>query len=188
MAVINDISVLRKLIEGCQNLDPKSQKEFVERFTPLLMFTAKRYTQDVPSAKDVVQESLINILKSFPRFELDHEASFEAWLRRIVINSALKEKRKSFKRKELNGFENLPEAKHAPKALSNMGLDEIWKLVESLPDGYKKIFQLYVIDDYSHDDIAELLNISASTSRSQLTRARAYLKAICLKNNKSLTQ
>lgn len=177
---------LDKIINGCKQNDRSAQKALVETYTPMLLYTARRYTSDLHKAKDVLQETFINVLKAIDKFKLGTPASFESWLRRIVINNALKEKRKSFHRKELNGFENLPDQKIFPTVMSKLGVEEIEEYIEQMPEGYRTVFQMYVVDDLSHDEIAELLGISASTSRSQLVRARAFLKKICLGNQKTL--
>ncbi len=178
---------LENILEGCIECRRSSQKRLVEVYTPMLLFTARRYTSDLSKAKDIVQESFINIFNAIHNFSLGPVSSFENWIRKIVINNALKEKRKSHLKKELNGFESLPEVAIEAKAIEHLSSDEMLKMIEKIPEGYRVVFQMYVIDGYSHKEISEILKISSSTSRSQLVRARSYLRKVCFKENKSLT-
>ena len=163
-----------KIITGCQAQNPLYQKELVLRYSGLLLSVARRYTVDHSLAKDIIQESLIKILKAIPDYQ--PTGSFEHWMKRIVINTALQKrklKRFSF---ELNGFENLPEKEIDPSIYSTLGAEELIHLIQQLPEGYREIFNLHAIEGYSHAEIGALLNITESTSRSQLSRARTLLQ------------
>lgn len=163
-----------KIIAGCQAQDPLFQKELVLRYSGLLMTVARRYCADDSLAKDVLQESLIKIIKAIPKYK--SIGSFEAWMKKIVVNAALSSrasKRFSF---EMNGYERLPEKEIAPDVYGQLHAEELLLIIKELPDGFRAIFNLYAIEGYSHSEIAELLNITESTSRSQLSRARKMLQ------------
>jgi RNA polymerase sigma-70 factor (ECF subfamily) len=183
-----DSKEMKKIVEGCSSNDGFYQKKLVELYSSLLLFTAKRYVGQSHKAQDILHDALIAILKGIHTFKGEDAEYFEAWMRRIVINIALKDRRKANNRREQNGYQYLPEEGAAPKIYDKMGVDEILVLLNKIPEGYRTIFQMYVIDQMSHDEIAKALDISPSTSRSQLTRARALLRKICKANDKTLTQ
>jgi len=163
-----------KIIAGCQAQDPLFQKELVLRYSGLLMTVARRYCADNSLAKDVLQESLVKILRAIPNYK--STGSFEAWMKKIVVNSALQNRSTKRFKFELNGYEHLPEQEIAPNIYGQLNAEELLSLINDLPDGFREIFNLYAIEGYSHLEISELLNIKESTSRSQLSRARKLLQ------------
>lgn len=171
-----------KIIEGCKAQDPLFQKELVLRYSGLLLTVCRRYSRDHAAAKDVLQDGLIKILKAIPQYK--PTGSFEAWMKRIVINTALQKQTKKSYFQELNGYDSLPEQEIMPEAYSRLQSEELIKLISDLPDGYREVFNLYALEGYSHNEISELLNISASTSRSQLSRARKILQKQLIQQEK----
>jgi len=163
-----------KIIAGCKAQDPLFQKELVLRYSGILMTVSRRYTRDHSLAKDILQEGLIKILRAIPNYQ--STGSFEGWMKKIVINTALQKQQKKSYHSELNGFDKMPEQEIAPDIYSQLNAEELIQLIDRLPDGYREIFNLYAIEGFSHVEIAELLNISESTSRSQLSRARKILQ------------
>ena len=163
-----------KIIAGCQAQDPLFRKELVLRYSGLLLIVARRYCADDGLAKDVLQESLIKIIRAIPNYK--STGSFEAWMKKIVVNSALQSRTSKRFNFELNGYEFLPEQEMAPDIYGQLGAEELLKIIKELPDGFREIFNLYAIEGYSHAEISELLNINESTSRSQLSRARKLLQ------------
>ena len=103
--------------------------------------------------------------------------SFEAWMKRIIINTAINSTSRKRVKYEVNANEEAFEIEVPAKAYSNMNADELMKLINTLPQGYKEVFNLSAIEGYTHVEIGEILNISPSTSRSQLTRARKMLQS-----------
>ena len=144
------------------------------RYSGILMTVCRRYTRDLGLAKDVLQEGLIKILRAIPKYQ--STGSFEGWMKKIVINTALQKKEKKSYHSELNGFEKMPEREIAPEIYSQLNAEELIQVIDRLPDGFREVFNLYAIEGFSHGEIAELLNISESTSRSQLSRARKILQ------------
>ncbi len=171
-----------QIINGCLKKDPIFQKALVVQFSPHLMAVSLRYTRDPAMAKDILQDSLVKILKSMPTYK--EQGLFEAWMKRIVINTALKYMDKSSFKKELYTIENAPEAASDPAVFSHLAANELLKIVNSIPKTYATVFNMHAIEGYSHKEISAMLGIEESTSRSQLTRARAMIKNILLKNDK----
>ena len=144
------------------------------RYSSLLLSVSRRYTRDQAAAQDVLQEGLIKILQAMPNYQVT--GSFEGWMKKIIINTALQKMSKKSYMTELNGFERLPDQEVAPEIYSHLNAEELIQMIGELPDGFREIFNLYAIEGFSHQEIGELLNISASTSRSQLSRARKLLQ------------
>lgn len=133
-----------------------------------------RYARHQMEAEDIVQEAFIRVFDHIHTFEF--RGSFEGWIKRIVINIALKNfSRKSFSQEEIGIDQDFDAPVEAPADLL-MGAQEILDLVNELPDGYKIVFNLYAIEGYSHKEIAEMIGIQESTSRSQLVKARKMLQ------------
>jgi RNA polymerase sigma factor (sigma-70 family) len=172
----------QEIIRGCKKQDPFYQKALVVQYSGLLMAVGRRYTRDAEAAKDILQEGLIKILRALPSYE--EQGNFDAWMKRIVINTALKAFDKSSFKNELYTIDDLPETAVDPGVYSNMAADELIAVINQLPETYKTIFNLHAIEGYSHREISEMIGIEESTSRSQLTRARGMLKKYLYKNEK----
>ena len=169
-------STEQNIIEGCKKQNPEFQKELVLRYSGLLMTVSRRYSSDAESAKDILQESLIKIIKSISSYEDKDRGTFEAWMRRITINTALKYFDKSSFKNEVYVLDDVRENDTIPDIYAQLGAEELIELINKLPNGFREVFNLFAIEGYSHKEIAELLGITESTSRSQLTRARSLLK------------
>ena len=178
-----------EIIQLCKKGDPKGFRKLVDSYAPQLMAVCQRYISDEFTAKDVLQESFIRIFKNIGKYQ--EKGSFEAWLRRIVITSALmeirKQKRDPFK-SNLGMEQSQLLDQHAEVDLS-LNESDILAMIHELPEHYRVIFNLYVIEGYNHKEIAALLDIGESTSRTKLTRARVkmqeiYRKKVNWKENK----
>jgi len=127
-------------------------------------------------AEDILQDAFIKVFDNISKFEF--KGSFEGWIRRIVINTALKNySKKSFKQEQI-GLENQPELPLEPEIYSHLEEEKLLRLINQLPDGYRVVFNLYAVEGYSHKEIADLLGIQESTSRSQLVKARKMLQGM----------
>jgi len=171
-----------KIINGCKAQDPLFQKELVLRYSGLLLTVSRRYTHDLELAKDVLQEGLVKVLKSIDQYE--PTGSFEAWMKRIIINTALAKRQKKSFSFEISGFEDLPEKEIAPDVYSHLQAEDLIELINRLPEGFRLVFNMYAIEGYSHKEIGDLLGITESSSRSQLSRARKMLKTRLLQQEK----
>ncbi len=156
------------IIKGCIKQNRRAQKELFYTYSKQLMATAMRYTKNEFAAKDVVQESFIKIYNSMHQLKQYHEGTLIAWMKKITARQALRylEQNKSFQARQVS------KRSHSVSSTSELQLEDVKLALDKLPDGYRTVFQLYVIEGYSHKEIGEMLNIGTSSSRSQLTRAR----------------
>ena len=162
------------LIKGCIRQNPSCQRMLFEKYAPKMMSVCLRYANDTMEAEDIMQEGFIKVFQYLHQFKF--EGSFEGWLRRIIVNTAIRHlEKKKIHFKDID--ENSTEAPQlAPYAYAHLGQEDLLKLISQLPDGYRMVFNLNVIEGYSHDEIATMLNIQPGTSRSQLVKARKMLQ------------
>lgn len=169
----------QELIAGCINEDRKCQEELFRRYAGKMLAMCLRYTRHQMEAEDIVQEAFIKIFDRLEQYQ--SKGSFEGWIRRITVNIALKKtQRKSFQN-ELLGVEDYQDIHVDPKVYEKLNEEEMIALIRELPDGYRTIFNLYVIEGYSHKEIADLIGVQESTSRSQLVKARKMLQGLVMK-------
>lgn len=166
---------LDELISACKKNQRLAQKELVGRIAPGLKGLCQRYLNTDFEVEEALQESLIKILRSIASYELERD-SFFAWIKRITVNTIFTRLRSQMRGPEVIGIDASPPAEVAPEVYDRLYKEELMDLIHSLPLGYRSVLCLYAIDGYSHKEIADLLNISEGTSRSQLTRARYLLK------------
>ena len=164
----------KTIIVGCRKGIPKYQKALVHKYSGMLMTVARRYSYDKSYAKDILQEGFVKIFRSLDKYK--EQGAFEAWMRRIIIHTALKYFDKSSFKKEHSGLDNYEISQDVPQVFLKFNEEEIMNYIDKLPDGYKQVFNLYVVEGYSHQEIGVMLNIGESTSRSQLARARKILQ------------
>lgn len=163
------------MIKGCKNFDRKAQKELYLMYADDLMSIAIRYSNDTCQAKDLIQDTFIKVFRSIPSFK-EGKGSLIGWMTRILINEALQKYRKEKRMVEISEVSLLKEASDDFSIIQTLEAEDILNLLQELPEGCRVIFNLYVIEGYKHQEIGELLNISASASRSQLTRAKQLLR------------
>lgn len=170
------------LINGCIRDDRKYQEELFRRYAGKMLVVCLRYARHQMEAEDMLQDAFIKVFKSLHKFEF--KGSFEGWIRRIVVNTALKNvDRKSFTNEQI-GIELEIDPGANPTVFSTLGEAELLKLIASLPEGYRVVFNLYAIEGFSHKEVAALLGIQESTSRSQLVKARKMLQEMLIKTQK----
>ena len=163
------------LIKGCIEGNKQMQEELYNRFAPKMYAVCLRYANNSDDAQDLLQEGFIKVYKNLHRFRA--EGSFEGWIRRVFVNSSIEHFRKkaiqlsSVSDKEENTIENSDIS-----ALDTMAEKDIIRLIQELSPGYRTVFNLYVVEGYSHKEIGEKLGISEGTSKSQLARAKAILQ------------
>ena len=163
---------IKKLIKQCQNKDIKAQKALYELYSSKLFSLSLKYSKNYAEAQDNLQDAFICIFEKIHQFK--HKGSFEGWMKRITINTALSRYRDQ-KVFALNHEENLiqPENDLHDHGIS---LQELLKCIQELPNRYRMVFNLYVLDGYSHKEIAKMMDISEGTSKSNLARGRHILK------------
>ncbi len=140
----------------------------------MLLTVCRRYARDEAMAKDVLQETLIRIFQNIDKYK--PSGSFEAWMRRIAVRRSLQWLEKSSFQHEMQPVDMPDNDFIVPEIYSHLGVEEIMALLKELPEGFRTVFNLSVVEGYSHQEIAALLNITESTSRSQLVRARKLLQ------------
>ncbi|TVR38248.1 MAG: sigma-70 family RNA polymerase sigma factor [Cryomorphaceae bacterium] len=164
-----------ELLNGCMNGEAHCQQALVVRFSPMLFTVAKRYTGNDNDAHDVLQDALVKILTALQK-NYEHRNKLEPWMRSVVITTALNALDRSWVRREKQSEVLNDLAQVEPTTYAKLGAEELLKLIAALPDGYRQIFNLSVMEGYSHAEIADMLHITESTSRSQLLRARRMLQ------------
>lgn len=163
-----------ELIEGCTRQDARCQRMLFDRYAGKMMGVCLRYANDAMEAEDMLQDAFIKVFQYMGQFKF--EGAFEGWIRRIVVNTAirhLEKKKLHFKDIDDNSYD-APQI--APQAYTHLGEDDLMKLINQLPEGYRMVFNLNAIEGYSHEEIAVMLNIQPGTSRSQLVKARKMLQ------------
>jgi len=171
-----------EIVQRCKLNDTLAQNELYRRYAGKMMGICMRYTRNREDAADVVQDGFVKVFVNLNSFK--GEGSFEGWIKRIMINTALKHYRKNLKYKNESDIEAAYDIGFDNQIISNMSAAELLSKVQVMPDGYRTIFNLYVIEGYQHNEIGEMLGINEGTSKSQLSRARNYLMKIINDNRK----
>ena len=170
-----------ELIAGCQNGKNVAQKELFQKFSGRMMAVCMRYMGDHDKAKDVLQDGFVKVFNGIGLFKSD--GSLEGWIRRIMVNTALNQLRKH---QDLR-LDDYPESfeLHADfdNSLNRLSEKELLNMISRLPNGYRMVFNLFVLEGFNHQEIAEKLQITESTSRTQLLKARNALQKMILKSN-----
>lgn len=163
------------LIQGCIHGDRNSQRKLYEFYAPKMMVVCLRYSKTREEAEEVLQEGFIRVFAKIEQFK--NEGSFEGWVRKIMVNSALQKYRSQ---KKLHPIINIEAAGHEQAdveyVLPQLSAKELLGHVQQLPPAYKMVFNLYAFEGMKHKEIAELLGISEGTSKSNLSDARALLQ------------
>lgn len=165
---------IEKIIKGCQQNERKSQDRLVHVYAPALMAICIRYCNDSDIAKDALQETFINIFKYIKGYK--GQGSFEGWMKRIAVNCTyafIKKIRPIYFHEDINLHSQIPS--NVPDIYSEISKNDLLTLIERLPRNQYLVFNMKVIEGFSHAEIGKILDITASTSRSNLTRARINL-------------
>ncbi|POY36688.1 RNA polymerase subunit sigma-70 [Solitalea longa] len=165
---------LDELVVGCRNGNRKSQEALYKHFSSKMMGVCLRYTRDRDEAEDVLQVGFVRMFEKLHLYK--GEGSFEGWLRRIMVNTAIEFYRRNSRMYPMVDLEEAENQSSNDLPLSNLNVQELLKLVQNLPPGYRMVFNMYAIEGYGHKEIADQLGISEGTSKSQLNRARTQLK------------
>lgn len=166
----------KKLIDECIKNNRKSQRRFYEMYAPVLLGLCCRYTRDRSEAEDVLQEAFIKIFNNLGQFA--GIGSFEGWIKRIVVNTAITHYRQNLKHAYQEDISEIKESRISGDNFieAEFTQEELMNVIKSLPQGYRVVFNLYAIEGYKHREIAEMLNIDISTSKSQFSRARKLVQ------------
>ncbi|WP_423149107.1 RNA polymerase sigma factor [Rubrolithibacter danxiaensis] len=167
------------LLDGCKRADRKHQELLYRMLASKMLGVCMRYAKDRFEAEDMLQLGFVKVFQKVNEFR--GEGSFEGWIRRIMVNSAIEIFRKN---QRMLSVVDIDEVHDAPQSMFDMkGLEvkDLLNLVQQLAPGYRLVFNMYIIEGYSHQEIAEQLGISEGASKSQLSRARAILKEKIMK-------
>lgn len=168
--------MVSQLVERIRQKDQRAMRELYQMYIEELSSVCYRYVPDDDDAKDVLQNSFVKIFISLSAFEYRDEPSFRGWMMKIVVNEALhllRERKRLLFVNLSEAVESLEEAEEPDS--ERITADELHQLISEMPDGYRTVVNLYVFEGYSHQKIAEMLNITASTSASQLYFAKRLL-------------
>lgn len=172
----NQILPESDLIKGCIEGDSRMQRLLYDRFASMMYAVCLRYSDNIEDANDVMQEGFIKVYKSLNNFR--GEGSFEGWVRRIFINTSIEHFRKRVKLYNVSEVPDNTVVDSDISALDVLDTKDILNIINELSPGYKVVFNMHVIEGYSHKEIAETLGITEGTSKSQLARAKGVLKKI----------
>lgn len=166
---MNEESIIRECLRG----SVQSQKYLYERYAGKMYAVCLRYARSSADAADILQEGFVKVFTKMDQFNF--QGSFEGWIRRIMVNTALRTYQRQRFDFEQSGYERMPDMPVEADALASLSEKELLALIAKLPDGYRVVFNLVAIEGYSHAEAADMLGIQESTSRSQLTKARRWL-------------
>lgn len=152
------------------------QKLLYDLYSSKMYGVCLRYAENAEDANDVMQEGFIKVYRSLPKFRA--EGSFEGWIRRIFVNTSIEHYRKKTKKYNITEVQENTIEDNELSALDSLATKDILNIINELSPGYKQVFNLHVVEGYSHKEIAEILGITEGTSKSQLARAKGVLKKI----------
>jgi RNA polymerase sigma factor (sigma-70 family) len=163
------------IIAGCTEGRRDCQKALYDRFASKMFSLCLRYAPDYHTAEDLLQEGFVKIYYNI--YKYNGSGSFEGWMKRVFINHAIEQLRKADRYFAADDIANIPESTTSGNEIvGKLALDDLMKLVQALPTGYRTVFNLYALEGFSHKEIAEMLEITDGTSKSQLARAKGMLK------------
>jgi RNA polymerase sigma-70 factor (ECF subfamily) len=168
---MDDFTLVNECIKG----NPKAQKTLFDKFAPRMYSVCLRYMKNAQQAEDVLQDGLVKVFTKLSDYK--NEGVLEGWIRRIMVNTCLDQIRKDVKfQRDIQAEEVEYKLEHKDFIAERLMAEDLMKLVQSMPEGYKVVFNMFAIEGYSHQEIAAALGVTESTSKSQYLRARAYLR------------
>ncbi|WP_178991229.1 RNA polymerase sigma factor [Winogradskyella schleiferi] len=164
---------LEQLIKNCINQDAQAQSQLYKQYASKLFSLCLKYSKNYAEAEDNLHDAFITIFSKIAQYK--NKGSFEGWLKRIAMNTALQRYREDVGVYDIVNEGNIKDVEVDINE-NDVGIEYLLKIIQELPDRYRLVFNLYVLDGYSHVEISELINISTGTSKSNLARARMILK------------
>lgn len=172
--------MVSELVKGCRKGDRLAQRKLYEFFYPKMMGVCLRYAQDRDEAAFILNNGFYKVFTHIDRYN-EEAGELEAWIRRIVINTAIDHYRKWVRQNKTVELKNARDQSDNEVAVGSMEVEAIMKLVQQLPPAYRTVFNLYAVEGLSHKEIGEKLGISEGTSKSNLAKARKKLQAALAK-------
>lgn len=166
------------LVKACQQNDAKAQTTFYNLYKSYLFGICIRYAKSKEEAEDIFQEAFARIFEGIKKVK--NPEAIDYWVKQVVVNTAINYYKKHLKFNQIKDYEYLAYQSSNQdhlKIMDDLTTTELLKIINELPDGYRVVFNLYVIDGYTHPEISKLLGITASTSKSQLSRAKELIRS-----------
>ena len=171
-----------QLVKACISGNASAQKEFYDLFAKKMMGVCLRYTNNYEEAQDVLQDGFIKVFNKLSKFV--NKGSLEGWVRRIMVNTALDHYRKNKKfQKDVEIDAVSFKLEKQEYIVESINAQDLLKIIQTIPVGYRVVFNLFAIEGYSHKEIAEQLGVTESTSKSQFSRAKKMLRNILIERN-----
>lgn len=164
---------IEDLVQGCKRGERQAQEGLYRQLVSTMMGICLRYAKDRDDAEDILQTGFIRVFQKISDFRM--EGSFEGWVKRIMVNTALEHYRKNLRTLTAVSLDEVQE-EVSFSDWNALEVEDLLNVIQSLPNGYRMVFNMYALEGYSHKEIAEELGITESGSKSQLSRARALLK------------
>lgn len=168
------VTQLEEIIYKCWEGNSKAQTELYRLFSPRMYGVCLRYAKDSADAEDILQEGFVRVYTKIRQFEF--KGSFEGWMRRIMVNTALERFRKHDRLYPVEEMSIYESTEWVEETISSISAGELMKIIQELPPRYRMVFNLYAIEGYSHLEIGAMMKISEGTSKSNLSRARMILQ------------
>jgi RNA polymerase sigma factor (sigma-70 family) len=170
------LAEIKEIINGCLKGNRRDQELLYRRHAAKLYAVCLQYSGNDEEARDILQEGFIKIFENLVHYK--HEGSFEGWVRRIMVNTALEKYRSKHLLHRVDDIDQIPEPDAEPDNEDYAGLQaiDLMGIIRELPPKYRMVFNLYAIEGYSHKEISKMMNISEGTSKSNLSRARVILQ------------
>ncbi|MCB0476620.1 MAG: RNA polymerase sigma factor [Crocinitomicaceae bacterium] len=170
------------IVKGCYDNSPKAQKMLYERFASKMLGVVLRYAKDEDEAYDILQDGFVKVFSKIHSFNM--EGSLEGWIRRIMVNTALDQYRKNKKyQKDVKLDDVSFFLEHDDFIVESLAANDLMKIINAMPRGYRIVFNMFAVEGYSHKEIADKLGVSENTSKSQYSRARQFVKKILEEQN-----
>lgn len=165
---------LEEIIYKCREGNGGAQTALYRLFSSRMYGVCLRYARDSAEAEDLLQEGFLRVFTKIDQFEF--KGSFEGWMRRIMVNTALEKFRKQDRLYPVEEMRIYESAEFIDETISNITAGDLMRIIQNLPPRYRMVFNLFAIEGYSHQEIGEMMNISEGTSKSNLSRARVILQ------------
>lgn len=166
----------RDILKGCMQGKHSAQRELYRRYSRMLLGVCNRYARNIEEAEDIMQEGFVKIFLNINSFK--GEGSLTAWMRRIMINTAITNYHRTLKHRYHDDIDDIRESDMEEMRWeeSDFSAGELFRVIQQMPAGYRMVFNLYAVEGYKHREIAEILEIDENTSKSQYSRARHWLQ------------
>jgi RNA polymerase sigma factor (sigma-70 family) len=165
---------IQEILEGCKQGKPRCQEALYNLFGRKMMGICLRYANTRFEAEDVFHEAFVKVFQKINQY--NGGGSFEGWMKRIFVTTSINNFHKNKKHYHYEEFDNTNDPSFNEDALNQISNEELLQVINQLPDGYRMVFNLFVIEGFTHQEIAELLKISEGTSKSQLSKAKQVLQ------------